>query len=91
MGAQELDQEFERPTINPWRQQPTREQVRFARDLCRSELATPERDEALGMVPEMSRSEISTLISSLKSMRAQRLRKAPRTARWRLAPMTPRR
>ena len=92
MGAQELEKEaFEPPMINPWRQAPSREQVRYATDLCRSELRTPQ--PTIDTLPGLSRHEMTGLIDGLKEMRAKRLRKAPRPGRrnWRLAPMTRRR
>lgn len=88
MNAQEREV-FEPPVINPWRQPPSREQVRFAIDLCRTELPDPQA--TIDRLRTMSRYEVSNLIRSLKISRAQRLRKAPRSARWRLAPMGRRR
>lgn len=88
MGAQEQDT-YEPSRINPWRQPPTREQMRFAIDLCRTELPDPQ--PTIAGLRDLSRYEMSNLIRSLKIMRAQRLRKAPRNARWRLAPMGRRR
>jgi hypothetical protein len=86
--AQELERDvFEVPVINPWRRQPTAEQVRYARDLCQSELTAPQR--TIDRFPTMSAVEISSLIRSLKTMRAERLRKAPH--RRRSAPRTRRR
>lgn len=83
MSAQVQDQEvFELPVINPWRQRPSREQVRFAIDLCRTELDMPQ--PTIDRIGEMSGYEVSRLIGSLKLMRAGRLRKAPRDRHWRL-------
>lgn len=88
--AQELEQDaFELPVINPWRQRPSREKVRFAMDLCHTELSDPKA--TLDRLAAMSDYEVSNLIKSLKLMRAQRLRGAKRDRHWRLAPMTPRR
>jgi hypothetical protein len=85
MDAQMLDLEkdvFEPPVVSSWRLPPSREQVRYATDLCRSELEFPQR--TIDRFATMSRYEMSNLIKSLKIMRAQRLRKAPRDRHWRL-------
>lgn len=81
--AQEMEKDvFEPPVINPWRRRPSAEAVAYATDLCRSELTAPQR--TIDRFGEMSQREMSGLIVSLKAMRAQRLRDAPR--RRRLAP-----
>lgn len=72
----------ELPRINGWRQTPSREQVEYATDLCRSELPSPER--TIERFDTMSRYEMSNLIRSLRIMRAKRLREAPRDRQWRL-------
>lgn len=74
--------EFAPPQVSPWRLPPTREQKQYAADLCRSELAHPER--TIDRFPTMSRYEMSSLIRSLKVDRARRLASAPRDRRWRL-------
>jgi hypothetical protein len=83
--AQALEKDvFEPPMINPWRLPPSREQVRFAMDLCHTELSFPQR--TIDSFSTMSRYEMSTLIRSLKVMRAQRLRGhgQKRDRNWRL-------
>jgi hypothetical protein len=83
MDAQALEKDvFEPPVVNPWRLPPSREQVRFATDLCQTELTLPQR--TIDRFPTMSRYEMSTLIRSLKLMRAKRLRDQPRDRHWRL-------
>ncbi len=74
--AQELEKDVVEPAvINPWRRRPSQEQVRFAMDLCHSELTAPQR--TIERFSEMSAAEVSGLIRSLKTMRAERLRKSP--------------
>jgi hypothetical protein len=85
--AQELERDFELPVINPWRRRPSREQVRFAMDLCHSELSLPQR--TIDGIGAMSASEISNLINGLKRLRAERLSKTP--SRRRVAPRARRR
>jgi hypothetical protein len=83
MDAQALEQEvFEPPVINSWRLPPSREQIRFATDLCLSELTLPQR--TIERFPAMSRYEMSNLIRSLTIMRSRRQRSAPRDHNWRL-------
>lgn len=82
MDAQELERDYEPPVVNSWRQPPSREQVRFAMDLCRSELPLPQR--TIDGLTAMSRYEMSNLIRSLKVMRAQRLHGQKRDKRFRL-------
>lgn len=91
MQAQELEKEpFELPVINPWRQPPTppsREQVRFAIDLCRSELPYADRVATIRTFEVMGAADMSELIDHLKDLRAarlarlRRLRRAPRGRR----------
>jgi hypothetical protein len=88
--TQQLEKDaFEPPVINPWRLPPSREQVRFAMDLCHTELPFPQR--TIDGFSTMSRYEMSNLIRSLKVMRAKRLRGQARDHHWRLAPMAGRR
>jgi hypothetical protein len=84
MTTQAQETDFELPVINPWRTRPSREQVRFALDLARSELGDAARAATVERIPQMSAYELSNLIKSLKVMRGQRLRKAPRDRTWRL-------
>lgn len=81
--TQQLEREaFQPPTVNPWRLPPSREQIRFATDLCRSELQFPQR--TIDGFATMSRYEMSNLIRCLTVARAKRLRNAPRDRAWRL-------
>lgn len=74
MNVQELEKDaFELPVINPWRLRPTREQVRFATDLCRSELSYAERAAVVRTFTELDRTAMSELIDRLKDVRAKRL------------------
>ena len=92
MNAQEMERDvFELPVINPWRHKPSREQIRFAMDLCHSELESPHDVETIARLGEMSSYEVSNLIRSLKITRAKRLQDAPRNRSWRLAPLGGRR
>lgn len=85
MNVQELEKDaFELPVINPWRLRPTREQVRFAMDLCRSELSYAERTATIRTFTVLDRAAMSDLIDVLKDVRAKRLarlRRARRRAR----------
>jgi hypothetical protein len=91
VSTQELDKDaFEIPVINPWRHKPSREQVRFAMDLCHTELKPPADRETIDRLKTMSSYEVSTLIHSLKIMRAKRLRDAPRNRPFRLVGIGPR-
>jgi hypothetical protein len=86
MGAQVQEMErdtFEPPVINSWRQRPTREQVRFAIDLCRSELPYAERTATVATFTVMDSREMSELIDRLKGLRQARLRRLRRTRRGR--------
>jgi hypothetical protein len=68
-----LEQEIiDRPVVNPWLRSPSREQVRFALDLCRSELPYAERQGWIDEFPQMDSQEMSALIDRLKSLRAAR-------------------
>jgi hypothetical protein len=87
MGAQTLEKEtFELPTVNPWRRLPTppsREQVRFAIDLCRSELPYAERVATVRSLSVLDSQAISELIDRLKDVRAKRLARLRRSRRRR--------
>jgi hypothetical protein len=84
--AQQLERDvFEPPVINPWRLPPSREQIRFATDLCRSELPLPQR--TIDGFATMSRYEMSNLIRCLTVARARRVAAQPRNRSWRLVPV----
>jgi hypothetical protein len=83
MNAEQMERDVaEPPVINPWRLPPSREQVRFATDLCRSELTLPQR--TIDSFATMSRYEMSNLIRALIVMRTRRVRTQPRDRQWRL-------
>lgn len=74
MYTQELEREvLAEPVINSWRKQPSREAVRFAIDLCRSELPYAERAAVVTNLGAMSVGDVSELIDRLKGLRAARL------------------
>lgn len=89
MDAQTLEKDaFEPPVINPWRQKPTwrrpsREQVRFAIDLCRSELPYAERVATVATFDILDSQAVSELIDHLKNVRRERLRRLRRKRRTR--------
>ncbi len=69
----EKDDVMQQPMINPWRQAPSREQVRYVTALCRSELPYAERQRTLASLPLLDGREVSALISELREVRARRL------------------
>lgn len=74
MDAQVQEKDaYELPTINPYRRKPSREQVRFAMDLCRTELPYAERIATLNTFSVLDSREMSGLIDGLKDARAKRL------------------
>lgn len=74
MDVQELEKDaFEPPVINSWRTRPSREQIRFAIDLCRSELSYAERTHTVASLAVMDRGEVSEVIDKLKDAREKRL------------------
>lgn len=89
MDVQTLEKDaFEPPVINPWRQKPTwrrpsREQVRFAMDLCHSELPYAERVATVATFTELDGPAISELIDHLKEVRRERLKRLRRKRRAR--------
>jgi hypothetical protein len=84
MGAVQEKEAFEVPTINPWRRlplPPTREQVRFAIDLCRSELPYAERVATIAGFGVLDGAAMSELIDHLMRLRAGRLARLRRARR----------
>lgn len=82
MGTRVQEREaFELPTVNPWRRRPSREQVRFAMDLCRSELPYAERVATIRTFEILDSTAISDLISRLTDVRAVRLARLRRARR----------
>jgi len=87
MNVQTMEKDaFEPPVINPWRRPPappSREQVRFAIDLCRSELPYAERVATIATFDVLDSTTMSELIGRLKDIRAQRLARLRRSRRRR--------
>jgi hypothetical protein len=82
MGTQVQEKEaFELPTVNPWRRPPSREQVRFAMDLCRTELPYAERVATIRTFAVLDSGAMSELIDRLKDARSVRLARLRRKRR----------
>lgn len=82
MDAQTLEKDvIDRPIVNPWRQTPTREQIRYATDLCRSELPYAERVRTIATFDVLDAREVSELISRLGELRARRMARLRRSRR----------
>jgi len=87
MGTQVQEKDTYEPlTVNSWRRPPTpptREQVRFAMDLCRTELPYAQRVDTIASFSVLDIGTMSELIDQLKGLRARRLarlrrKRAPR-------------
>lgn len=72
---------YEPPVINSWRQQPTREQIQYATDLCRSELPYAERVRVIATFTALDSRAMSDLISDLVEVRRKRLARLRRARR----------
>jgi hypothetical protein len=74
---------IENPVINSWRRivKPTREQVAYATDLCRSELPYAERVRTIRTFEIMDSAEMSALIERLAEVRAKRMARLRRARR----------
>lgn len=75
---------FAPPVINPWRRPPSAGQIRYATDLCRSELPYAERQATIATFPVLDGRAMSALIDELSQVRDRRmarLRRARRRAR----------
>lgn len=72
---------IERPIIDSWRRAPTREQIRYATDLCRSELPYAERVATIATFDVLDSGEMSKLIAELSEVRARRMKRLRRVAR----------
>jgi hypothetical protein len=84
MGTQQLEKDaFVPPTVNPWRLKPTPEQVRYATDLCRTELAYAERVATIESFAALDRPAMSTLIATLADVRERRMARLKRARRGR--------
>ena len=64
---------IDRPVINSWRQAPTRDQIAYATDLCRSELPYAERQATIATFPALDSVAISDLIDELREVRQKRM------------------
>lgn len=79
MDAQTMEKDvIDRPAINSWRQTPSREQIRYATDLCRSELPYAERVRTVETFPMLDPAAISELIDRLAEVRRLRLKRLGR-------------
>lgn len=74
MSTRELEKDVvDRPVINPWRVVPTQRQVRYATDLCRTELAYAERQATIASFAVLDSLAMSGLIDELTALREQRM------------------
>jgi hypothetical protein len=71
----------DRPVINSWRRGPSPEQIRYAKDLCRSELPYAERQATIASLGALDGQAASELISMLAEVRARRLARLRRSRR----------
>jgi hypothetical protein len=74
---------IERPVIDSWRRTPSADQVRYATDLCRSELPYAERVRTIATFGALDSAAISELIDELAAVRAKRMRRLRRMHRSR--------
>ena len=72
---------IDRPVIDSWARTPTRAQIRYATDLCRSELPYAERVRTIRTFEVLDSHEVSALIERLRDVRAQRLARLRRARR----------
>lgn len=79
MSTQTVERDtIERPTVNGWRQRPSPGQVRYATDLCRSELSYADRMATIASFPALDSVEMSTLIDRLAAVRKARMKRLRR-------------
>ena len=82
MNALEMERDVvETPVVNPWRRAPSRDQIAYATDLCRSELPYAERVKTIATFAILDRQELSALIDELAEVRVQRMRRLRRRRR----------
>lgn len=82
MDAQTLDKDvIDRPIVNSWRLEPTGEQIRYATDLCRSELPYAERVRTIEGFAALDRRAMSDLIDGLEGLRQRRYARLRRSRR----------
>jgi len=72
---------LELPVIDPWRRTPTREQIAYATDLCRSELPYADRVRTIASFAAMDSRAISDLIDTLADVRRTRMARLRRARR----------
>lgn len=84
MDAQTLDKDvIDRPVVDSWRLGPTRDQIRYATDLCRSELPYADRVRTIESFASLDRTAMTELISRLAEVRSARMRRLRRGRRRR--------
>ena len=69
------------PVIDSWRRTPSAGQIRYATDLCRSELPYAERVATIATFPLLDSRDMSALIDELAEVRRQRMSRLRRVAR----------
>lgn len=72
---------MDRPIVNSWRVVPSREQIHYATDLCRSELPYAERVAVLASFEVLDAREMSGLIDELAAVRRKRMARLRRSRR----------
>lgn len=72
---------IEPPVIDSWRRTPTREQIAYATDLCRSELPYADRVKTIATFTVMDSRAISDLIDTLADVRRKRMARLRRARR----------
>lgn len=84
MRTQELEKDtYEPPVINSWRSMPSPAQIRYATNLCRSELPYAERVATIASFPALDGRAMSELIDTLRGLRDKRMARLRRTRRRR--------
>lgn len=84
MSTRELDKDvLDRPVVNSWRAAPSARQLRYATDLCRTELPYAQRQAAIASFPALDAQAISALIDDLAAVRDRRMARLRGTRRRR--------
>lgn len=78
-----LEDTFAPPVVNSWRRAPSADQIRYATDLCRSELSYAERVATVATFPVLDDRAISELITELAEVRRKRMARLRRSRRSR--------
>jgi hypothetical protein len=76
-----MEDTFAPPVVNSWRRGPSADQIRYATDLCRSELPFAERQTTIATFPVLDSRGISDLIDELAEVRRKRMARLRRVAR----------